>query len=472
VKSTRLLLAGLLVASTGCVYYNGMYNANRLANKAEKAERDGRRFDAQSYWAQAEVKADSVISQHPNSGWVDDALLIKSKALIIRNSCAEAIPSLERILFSSTDADPVEQANLLLAGCYSELGDPEAVIRYVEPVTASTDLERRVAAQALYGSALNRLGRYQDALDVLSNLDDPRLDGERAIALAGSGRVGAAMLLADSLIARRDTTILWDDVLTVMARHDLLTAGELVDRLAAQDSVLPERKAEYYLDDGLRWVPVDPAHAIERFELAAQDSAARQNGGTARLEWARVELSWVKNTGELVPVIPVLEPAMASGGADALLARRLLETIQRVRATADTLTIESPNGDLEQFFLAETARDSLGAPELARAFFQRLADDWPDSPYAPKALLAMATLDVDNAHVYRQYLTYVYPDSPYLTYLEGGATNGLRSLEDSLRAYAFSRVVRRSQNGRRGQGRQRRVRGDVDDLDLDDEPRD
>ncbi|MEE8268024.1 MAG: hypothetical protein V3R97_03855, partial [Gemmatimonadales bacterium] len=64
-KPTRWLVAGLLVLATGCVYYNGMYNANRLANKAEKAERDGRSFDAQSYWAQAEVKADSVISRHP-----------------------------------------------------------------------------------------------------------------------------------------------------------------------------------------------------------------------------------------------------------------------------------------------------------------------------------------------------------------------------------------------------------------------
>ncbi len=458
-----------MVVSTGCVYYNGMYNANRLASKAEKAERDGRRFDAQSYWAQAEVKADSVISRHPDSGWVDDALLIKSKALIIRDACAEAIPHLERILFSTSDADPLEQANLLLAGCYYDLGDPEAVIRYAEPVTASTDLDRRVTAQALYGSALNRLGRYQEALDVLADIDDPNLDGERAIALAGSGRVGAAMDLADSLIARRDTTVPWDEVLTVVGWHDLPTASELVDQLAAQDSILPERKAKYYLDDGWRWVPVDPVYAIERFKLAARDTTARQNGGTARLEWARVELSWVRTTRELAPILPVLEPAMASGGADALLARRLSETIERVRSTADTLTTESPKGDLEQFFLAETARDSLGAPELARVFFQRLADGWPDSPYAPKALLAMAVLDSDNAHVYRQYLTYVYPDSPYLKYLEGGGTSSLRSLEDSLQAYAFSRVVRRGQDERQRPGRQRRARSDIDDLNPEDE---
>jgi hypothetical protein len=147
-----------------------------------------------------------------------------------------------------------------------------------------------------------------------------------------------------------------------------------------------------------------------------------------------------------------------------------METIQRVRSTADTLTQESPNGDIEQFLLAEAARDSLGAPQLAHSFFRRLTQDWPESSYAPKALLAMATLDAENALVYRQYLLYAYPDSPYLSYLAGGDSDGLRGLEDSLQAYAFSRVVRQAQPERRGQGRQRRVRADVDDLNLEDEP--
>ncbi len=469
-KPKRWLVAGLLLLSTGCVYYNGMYNANRLANKAEKAEREDRTFDARSYWAQAEVKADSVISRHPTSGWVDDALLIKSKALIVRGSCPEAIPYLEQVLFSSTDSDLVEQANLLLGGCYAELDQPEAVIRYLEAVSAGTNPERSAAARALYGSALTRLGRYQEALDVFSDLDDRQLDGERAVALAGSGRIGAADDLADSLIARRDTFVVWDSVLAAVARHDLPTATELTDQLVAQDSILPETRAKYYLDDGRRWVAVDPARAIERFKLATEDSTARRNGGTARIEWAVIELSWVKTSEELVVVLSVLEPATRSGGADALRARRLMETIQRVRSTADTLTKESPNGDIEQFLLAEAARDSLGAPQLAHSFFRRLTQDWPESPYAPKALLAMATLDAANAIVYRQYLLYAYPDSPYLSYLAGGDTDSLRGLEDSLQAYAFSKVVRQVQPGRRGQGRLRRVRSDADDLLLEDEP--
>ncbi len=51
----------------GCVYYNGLYNANQLAGEARKAEREGRRGEAQSLWAQAAVKAESVATRYPDS---------------------------------------------------------------------------------------------------------------------------------------------------------------------------------------------------------------------------------------------------------------------------------------------------------------------------------------------------------------------------------------------------------------------
>lgn len=54
----RILLTVLL---GGCICYNGMYNANRLARSAKKAEREGGTFDATSLWGQMATKAESVI---------------------------------------------------------------------------------------------------------------------------------------------------------------------------------------------------------------------------------------------------------------------------------------------------------------------------------------------------------------------------------------------------------------------------
>jgi len=47
----------MVVLLGGCVYYNGMYNTNRLANSARRAEREGRTFAATSLWGQVATKA-------------------------------------------------------------------------------------------------------------------------------------------------------------------------------------------------------------------------------------------------------------------------------------------------------------------------------------------------------------------------------------------------------------------------------
>jgi hypothetical protein len=67
VRFIRLTLAATLVSTGACVYYNGMYNANRLARSARKAEREGRTFQANGLWGQVATKAESVVVRHPTS---------------------------------------------------------------------------------------------------------------------------------------------------------------------------------------------------------------------------------------------------------------------------------------------------------------------------------------------------------------------------------------------------------------------
>ena len=459
------LLLTLVLATGGCVYYNGMYNARRLAHEAEKAERDGRRFDAQNYWAQAEIKADSVIARHPDSGWFDDALVIKSKAAIKRSACEEAVPYLERVLVTSPDDQLVDEANMLLGGCYYQMGRPMGAAKYLMAASASGDSARRTEAQGLYGSALNRMQRYPEALSVLSGHSGPRWDLERAVALAGSGDVERSLQLADSMMSRRDTAVAWDSLLVVVGRVDLASASELTDRIvAAADSMPAEVRASYYLADGIRWVSVDRDRAVARLEQAAADSAARRTAAKATLRLARLRLATVGKTEDLAPVRDLLQKTIGSGGSAELLGRRLAETAKRIESVSDTLSADSPGGDLEMFLLAEAARDTLEAAPLARSFFHRIPRTWPRSPYAPKAMLALADLTPDSAAFYHQFLVTVYPDSPYLTFIGGLATGEFVALEDSLRSFARSRVTRQQPRRRANQrGRNRnRVRDDLE----------
>jgi hypothetical protein len=98
----------------------------------------------------------------------------------------------------------------------------------------------------------------------------------------------------------------------------------------------------------------------------------------------------------------------------------------------------SPQGDLRLFLLGEAARDTLEAPRLAHGIFLRILNEWPDSPYAPKAVLAAQQLDPAWADSGRVLLETRYVDSPYLAMIRGEEGSAYRSLEDSLGAFAIA----------------------------------
>ena len=94
-------------------------------------------------------------------------------------------------------------------------------------------------------------------------------------------------------------------------------------------------------------------------------------------------------------------------------------------------------GDLRLFLAAETARDTLAAPALAAGMFRQVVETWPESPYAPKAMLAGRVLDPEWGEAVRPMLEEQYAASPYLAFLRGESPEEYRALEDSLQAYVY-----------------------------------
>src|SRR6476661_7630313 len=104
-----VLYAGLAATLLGgCVYYNGMYNANRLANSARKAEREGRTFEANNLWGQVATKAESVMVRHPRSKYAEEATVLRGVALARLGQCDQALMALSRIPMESKPSDLLE----------------------------------------------------------------------------------------------------------------------------------------------------------------------------------------------------------------------------------------------------------------------------------------------------------------------------------------------------------------------------
>ncbi|MEP7324758.1 MAG: tetratricopeptide repeat protein [Gemmatimonadota bacterium] len=432
-RTVGLLLLGCLA---GCAYYNGMYNARRLAHQAEKAEREGRTFDAASLWGQAGVKADTMLARHGSSTWADDALLIRGKAFQRLGDCSGAITTLRRLLASSTDSLLVEEGSFLLGNCYQRMNDPEEATAAFAVLINSHDPERRREALYQHGHSLVLGDRFQEALGELERTDHPRAAGERAAALAGLGRTSEALVIADSLLVAQDTAASWALLLSLIGRVDPVAASGLVNRVVSIPHFKPELAGELLLADGRRLLPHHPELAEKQLTGSVQAAPNSQSSNIARFDLLRMRIERVTDIDSLTLVQREFSDVQQIGGNPGILIGRYDRAAGTIRELADSVAGGSAGPDIRLFMAAELARDSLEMTGLAANIFARIARNYPESPYAPKAVLALMALEPGIADSAQTLLRQRYPESPYLLAWDGQPAPTFTHLEDSLAAFA------------------------------------
>ena len=436
IRCTGFLVASAAVGGllSGCAFDNGMYNANRLARSAAKAEREGRTFEASTLWGQVVTKADSAIARHPHGKQIDRATVLRGVALARLGQCAEAIGPLGRVPLLAPGSDLAEEASLALGRCQLEAGDPAAGDIAFVRVLQSHNPGRRREAAFQHGRALRLAGRYEEAIEALQGNTSPAARSELLLALAGAGRSSEVSALADTLLAEGDGTRSWDSVLVTLGRVDPVAASTLVGRLALQPDQPPGSHARRLYEDGLRLWATDTGLASTRFREAAVAGAGAESGDRARLQLIRLAITRARVPADLGSADDSLEPgAYTPAVASEIVRLRFL--VRLVRAIADSSGPSIPQGDLRLFLAAEVARDSLASPSLGGALFRRIIEQWPTSPYAPKALMAGQRLDPAWADSSRVLLFDQFGESPYVAFVRGEEGDGYRVLEDSL--YAF-----------------------------------
>jgi tetratricopeptide (TPR) repeat protein len=429
----RAVLAATMLG--GCVYYNGMYNANRLANSARKAEREGRTFEANNLWGQVATKAESVVVRHPNSKYAEEAAILRGLALARLGQCEQALAPLGRLAVANVSTDLREDVWLATGRCHLTLGNmPAADVAFAQ-VVDSRNPHRRHEARVQRARTLRHAGKYEEVLAALEGMKDRRALAELLLALAGAGRVPEAMFLADSLIAQGDTTLPWDTLVVTVAHQDPSSASILVDRIRRLSGRTAESQARWLLEDGIRLFQVDTARAAARFREAVKVGGSGSVAGRASLQLVRLDLRAVSHPQQLSPLIQTMRN-LAKNQSVAAELTQLSTTSAEILSTSASLMPGSPQGDLRLFLAAEAARDSLLAPRLAEGMFLRILNGWPESPYAPKAILAAQQLNPTWADTARALLESRYVDSPYLAMVRGEEASAYRQLEDSLGAFA------------------------------------
>lgn len=420
---------------SGCAYFNGMYNANHWSSQAERSERAGRTAEARQRWQMAETHADSVLSRHPHSRWANDAMLVRGRALVHLQLNNDAVGVLQQATQRLPPGTSLSTAQLYLGRANLALGRLPEARAALDSAALASDARVRSLALLYRGRVLLALHEPAAALEDFTASAEPEARFERArAALAGGAAATAADYLDQVADAKPFRENLWLPALDSLALAGMPErSSALVTRVSARSDVTSGGRARLLLADGDRLhARGDDSAAAGRWrdvERIVPDSAEARG---AELRMARLSLAAATNPEGLLPLEQQLATIVAAGGESGAQARDL----GRLMAFADTLEVMPGSRDAYWFLRAEVLRDSLNARAAAAVAFAAMAARFPESPWAPKALVAAIVAGHPAADSLREVLRQHYADSPYLAAVEGrpGLDPQYAALEDSLRA--------------------------------------
>jgi len=215
-----------------------------------------------------------------------------------------------------------------------------------------------------------------------------------------------------------------------------VAASRLANRVVAMPGFRPELAGELLLADGRRLVREHPDLAEQQLRVAVRAAPNGAASNDARLELLRLRTGRVSSIDSLALMQGEFSDVQQIGGSTGILIARYDRAAGTIRELADSVAAGSSGSDMRLFLAGELARDSLEMSGLARVIFARIARDYPESPYAPKAVLALMALTPAIADSARTVLRERYPESPYLLAWEGQPAPSFAQLEDSLATFA------------------------------------
>lgn len=410
----RLVPMLLLLATSGCVYFNGVYNAKSAARSGDSQLARGSDVEASAFFQTSAEKAETVLVRYPESRWRTEALYLAGRGAAFGGNCDLAFVRLNEYLErDDSQAQERNRARLALGMCDVRSGRVESARARLDSLLDVP--EAGIAGQARLWAARAALAAGdRDAVAVYLK---GAADGVLSWELIQSSLSAKEFVRAESLLVQRAQQADYRDI-TTRAFRDLWAAGEY----DAVESIVQaydlarvrdvNRAAMHFQVGELNLRSGRDTTAREHFQmaktLASQDTVLYRES-TARM--AFMGLSTVTSLRGLDSIFS----AQDAGVLRTPYAQRINEQVLLVRLLADAA---EPTG-ASLFLAAEVARDSLHADSLARNLFLDVARKVPGAPMAPQALYAAGMLLPDSADRWTEDIKRNYANSAVAAWLEG-----------------------------------------------------
>ena len=426
----------LILATGGCAYFNGIYNARSAERAADRAARAGQEAAAASAYALVAATAETVLVRHGRSKWRTEALYLAGRGLAFSGQCDPAMERLNEYLgLNGVPPRKRDRATVAMGRCLVHRAKHAEARALLDPLTSSADRDVAAAASLWAARAAMGLGLNEHAVAYLATADASSAQWEVIRASLRSMEYARA----ESLLAGRAQRSDYRDEL-VPAITELWRAGRDsgVQRIVSQygkGRIASRTKASLHIT------------LAQLMMESRRDSLARRTLIAARRFSTDTLLD--RQAGALLALLS-LRDVEEVADAEAIVKRArsespgsLVTALEAHLQLVDFLLKTTDYTGASQFLAAEVARDSLRAPRLAHTLFTRLVSTMNSSPMAPKALLAAAAVVPESTAVYRARVLEEYPESAFAYVLRGDDPSHLKAYErtDILLSRAWTAAV-------------------------------
>ncbi len=469
---------GLFVFS-GCVYFNTFYLAKKSFSKADKAQKKSGREVADGAATgdyQTAIKwASKVLTFHPKSGWVDDALFLIGRSYYNMGEHFKAQGKFEELLAGFPDSKYAPEAKVYLARSILKSGRPEAArdlagrsidevksksikgelalvtaesyfalgdyssaaSAYEKVLTYPIEKESKAYLFSRLGAAFFQQEKYAEAYQAYSKVPEhsPSVELAYNSALAAAdcaykiGRTGEVIGLINKLSKDpRYHTSLGDLKLKIAQGYVVLDSiPEALEILRWMTGFFKGQRvsAQAYLEMGKIFQEKlgDLRQAKENFDQVSKESptpnllqeALARSQEISRFESFQKDLALVPDSSFDSARPDSAKPSLAPSGVLADPGK-----IDTAKASSRLTVADSARLANSWYLLAEVYRLSLKKPDSALWAYGTVFEKFSQTPAAPKALLAYGFLkqevfgDSSSAHsAYKKLLTR-YPHSDFV----------------------------------------------------------
>ena len=433
-----LILAMSAGIVSSCVYYNTFYLARKNFNQAESSRRDAKRDAASGAeikgYQDAIKKASKVLSEHPTSKWVDDALFVIGKSFYYLSDFAKSERKFRELLSNFPDSKYADESRFFLGKSRYKLENyVQAKEIFLEFIETSKNDNWRAEAMYLMGAMSEEQELDADAIDYYekfvgaykSHYYTPSVYFKLGQLQYKSKNYAAA---AESY--SRAAASAQDDKSRFDARYEQGRSLYMIDSVQAGIVIFEKLKAEQ-LDSVnlgnilLRIAEGTKMRGDERDAILLYDDIA--TSFTMRVESAEAYYHLGQlaqdDWGDLVVAKDMYEMAAKEqrGGDWRALALEKVSDIKKVETYLTAMSSDSTDAAVvNRYLLAEMYRTDLNRPDSALQEYSAIVEKNPESDLAPRALLAMGWIlenhfqDSAKARTYYQRVVDDYPRSDAL----------------------------------------------------------